>query len=711
VTDELPFEEYEEGNGSRPKTQEEIDLEQIEELLFPHTEIRLIQDALIKKIDECIQSKLHLVAHAPTGLGKTAAALSPTLTHAIKKKNLVILFLTSRHTQHKIVIETLNKINSKFNLNIKSVSVIGKKHLCLQPNVESFYGKDFAEYCRILKEDGKCEFYTNLKSKDKLSADTENAISTINRASRGVATTEAIIECSRDSNVCPYEVSILLAKNAKVIITDYQYMFNTDIRNGFFKKINKELKDCIIIIDEAHNLPGRVKDLSSEYLSTIMLKRAITEAKKFKYDEIANALEELHAILEGYAKSLSPELATRLQRNSVATKSVTGNASLEAFQSAATLGTTDKKDFKDLITSEKYIAKEDFVMRVEKIKEYQELIAELEFAGSAIREEQKMSYVASIALFLEAWLGQDNGFTRIVHSKKFKDGVMVTLSYRCLDPSIVTAPVMKESYSTMMMSGTLTPTAMYRELVGIEAEELTLKSPFPEENRCNIIIPKTSTKYEARNVEQYKAIAEVLLDLAQTIPGCMAVYFPSYYLMGEIVKFFETKTQKSVFIEHPDMTKSDKQEFLERFKTYKEKGAVLLAVIGGNFAEGIDMPGILKGVVIVGLPLQRPDLETKALIEYYDKKFGKGWDYGYLFPAFTKTIQAAGRCIRSEKDKGIIIFLDERYSWNNYYRCFPASWTMKISLLYKDMIKKFFENNALIKKVPPSEPSDANSNR
>ena len=249
---------------------------------------------------------------------------------------------------------------------------------------------------------------------------------------------------------------------------------------------------------------------------------------------------------------------------------------------------------------------------------------------------------------------------------------------------------MRDSYSTILMSGTLTPTAMYRELMGIEAEELTLKSPFPEENRLNIIIPKTSTKYEARSPEQYKAIADVLCDASKVIPGCIAVYFPSYYLLNEVAAFFETKTTKSVFIEQPDMTQAEKQEFLERFKTYKSTGAVLLAVTSGNFAEGIDMPGVLKGVIIVGLPLQRPDLETKSLIEYYDKKFGKGWDYGYLFPAFTKTIQAAGRCIRSEKDKGVIIFLDERYSWNNYYRCFPMSWRLRISLLYPALINTFF---------------------
>jgi len=116
----------------------------------------------------------------------------------------------------------------------------------------------------------------------------------------------------------------------------------------------------------------------------------------------------------------------------------------------------------------------------------------------------------------------------------------------------------------------------------------------------------------------------------------------------------------------------------------------LLAVSSGSFGEGIDMPGILKAVIIVGLPLQKPDLETKELIDYYEEKFGKGIDYGYIFPAITKCLQNAGRCIRSETDKGVIIFLDERFAWENYNRCLPKDMNFKISLMYEDRIREFF---------------------
>ncbi len=122
-----------------------------------------------------------------------------------------------------------------------------------------------------------------------------------------------------------------------------------------------------------------------------------------------------------------------------------------------------------------------------------------------------------------------------------------------------------------------------------------------------------------------------------------------------------------------------------------KKVLVLLAVAAASFSESIDLPGdLLKCVIVVGLPLQPPDLETKELINYYDKKYSKGWDYGYILPAITKSLQAAGRCIRSETDKGAIIFLDQRYVWPNYKRCFPPDWKIKITEDYVEEIKNFF---------------------
>jgi len=116
-----------------------------------------------------------------------------------------------------------------------------------------------------------------------------------------------------------------------------------------------------------------------------------------------------------------------------------------------------------------------------------------------------------------------------------------------------------------------------------------------------------------------------------------------------------------------------------------------LGIATGSFGEGIDLMGdFLKAVIVIGLPLEKPNLETRELIDYYDKKFGKGWDYGYILPAITKALQNAGRCIRSETDKGVIIFLDERYAWPNYRRCFPVDMDFRITKQYEALIKEFY---------------------
>jgi len=618
-----------------------------DELLFPHEKVRDIQEKLVLKIDEVVNKGRNLIAHAPTGLGKTAAALAPCLKYALKHDK-VVFFLTSRHTQHKIAIDTLAEIKKKHKKDFVAVSIIGKRGLCLQPGVHKLYSSEFNEYCRAIREDKKCEFYENLKKKDKLSVSTKAALSELKLINQ--VTTEDSFEVAGRHKVCPYELSVLMAKNAKIIIGDYYYIFHPDISSLFLKKIDKDLSDAVVVVDEAHNLPNRVKDLFTARLSNLMVKRAVSEAKKFKYDAIRHALLQIGELLD------------------------------------------ELSDFKE---EEQYISKDLFVEKVNEITDYQELIAGLSLAADAIREEQKQSYIGSIAVFLEAWLGGDEGFTRIISKQESARELIKVLSYRCLDPSLATKGVIEAAYSTIMMSGTLTPTSMYNELLGFDkAEEETYKSPFPEENQLNIIIPKTSTKYELRSHKQFKEIAEILANIVNKIPGNSAVFFPSYYLRDVVYKEFNDLCKKTVFIEHPNLSKSEKHELLDKFKSYKDSGAVLLGVISGSFGEGIDLPGdYLKGVVIVGLPLTKPDLESKALIDYYDKKFGKGWDYGYLFPAFNKTLQSAGRCIRSEKDKGVIIFLDERYTWSNYNRCFPPSWNIKTTMLYEKIIDEFFSRN------------------
>lgn len=231
---------------------------------------------------------------------------------------------------------------------------------------------------------------------------------------------------------------------------------------------------------------------------------------------------------------------------------------------------------------------------------------------------------------------------------------------------------------------------MYKDLLGIgKAMEKEYESPFPPENKLSLIIPETSTKYSLRGDAMYKLIAQHCAELAQLIPGNVALFFPSYELRDKIGLFLNSSKKK--FWEKQEMMKEEKEAFLEQFKQEKRQGGVLLGVSGANFAEGVDFPGdLLNGVIVVGLPLHKPDLKTKELVRYYEHRFGRGWDYGYVFPALNKCFQSAGRCIRSEKDRGVIVYLDERFAWQNYYTLFPERVGLMVTTKYKEKIREFF---------------------
>lgn len=610
----------------------------LKSLLFPYDKIRPVQDELVKEIESALNNKHHLIVHAPTGLGKTAATIAPALAFAMKK-DLTVFFLTSRHTQHKIVIDTLKEIKKKYAKQFIAASIIGKKWMCLQPNTETMFSGDFSEFCKSLRESDKCEFYLNCgKNSTNFRRTTESA------EKNSPLYTEKIIEMCENEKLCPYEVSLSLASRSSVIVCDYYYFFNDHIRENFLKKTGKNIGSSIVIIDEGHNLPSRMRELLTTRISNKTIRLALKECKKYKFEELENFLIELEAVLI--------KLAEKIINN-----------------------------------DEMLVNKEEFINHVNRITGYEEIITRLKLCADIALEDQKRSFLGTIAVFLETWPQGKEGYSRIIS----RQGQLIMLKQRCLDPSLATKGIISEAHSAILMSGTLSPTEMYKDILGFPENTVCREftSPFPEKNRMTLIIPKTTTKFTMRNQPQFSAIASICNEITENIPGNCAIFFPSYNLRDEINRHFQKICTRTCFLEQPRLAKNEKEELIEKFKQYKN--AVLLGVASGSFGEGIDMPGILKSVIIVGLPLDRPDLETKELINYYDQKFSKGWDYGYILPALTKTMQNAGRCIRSETDKGVIVFLDERYTWPSYFRCFPSDWPVRITLNYLNEIKRFFE--------------------
>jgi len=623
---------------------------------FPFAETRNFQEEFMSQVYSTLDKGGQMLVHAPTGIGKTAAVLSPAITYITKKdKKKVIFFLTSRNTQHLIAVETLKQIKNKFDLSFVTVDLVGKKGMCNQPGVHLLSAGEFNEYCKDVREKGKCEFYTNLKFKNKPSPRLVNVITKLKAESP--MHVEEINSTCKNSDLCSYEVACQMGKDAQVIIADYNFVMHPHIRDSLLRRINKNMEDLIVIFDEAHNIPSRARDILTAKINTYILDSAAKEARLFRYDEMAEDIIAIKNIL------------IELNREKVP---------------------IDKH--------EATISKDEFFKKVEAIGNYEEIMGNFEFIGEQVLESKRRSFCASLASFMEHWIGPNEGFTRIINKSFSKNKkIVIEIHYRCLDPSLVMKSVIDQAHAVVTMSGTLTPIDMYSNLLGFDPDntlQVEYKDPFPPENRLNLVVPGTSTKFKSRSELMYNLIAKKCAEVTNKVPGNAVIFFPSYYLRDQIFEYLRDKSDKTMFLEDTEYTKEQRGDLLEKFKEYKDQGAILLGVSGGSFSEGIDLPGdLLHAVIVVGVPLAKPDLETQELITYYDKRFGRGWDYGYVFPAIIKILQSAGRCIRSETDRGVVVFMDDRYTWQSYRRCFPSEMIMSTKNDPGPSISSFFNGS------------------
>jgi len=218
-------------------------------MYFPFEKIRPIQQELINDVTHAIDTKRHLIAHAPTGLGKTAATLGPALTVALEK-GYSVFFLTPKQ---------------KHGIDVKATDLIGKKWMCSHGGVERLSSKEFNEFCKSLREGEKCTFYNAVfGTKNQLQGSAMDMLMGLKKKSP-IHAEELFEMCKED--FCSYELASLLGKDSQVIIADYYHIFQPSVRQFFLGRLKKELKNSILIIDEGHNLPSRVRDILSAKLN------------------------------------------------------------------------------------------------------------------------------------------------------------------------------------------------------------------------------------------------------------------------------------------------------------------------------------------------------------------------------------------------------------------------------------------------------------
>jgi len=587
---------------------------------WPFDRVREGQTDFLADARKAIEGGRHLLAHAPTGIGKTAVALVASLEFAVRANKLV-LFLTSRQSQHRIAIETVRRIEAR-GPRIATVDLIAKQSMCLQESAPA-YGRAFHEFCDHKVKSRTCAFFTR---------DNSAVVAAVLQRTLHV---QELVRASGACAVCPHKVAMDAASRANLVVCDYNFLFS-EILERFLPRLGRSLDDLVLIVDEAHNLPDRIRAHLGGDLSVHDLLKAAKEARSID-GEVAHRLVGVAKAMEAFLLVVRSERVAR------------------------------KDEFVDLV--EEGLAKgrggslgyTDFV----------EMVA---FAGEDAVRRGVPSTLPVVVEFLTRWRDQDIGILRLV-----VPGTEGKFAFRLMDPSVLSKRVFARVHASLLMSGTLYPAEMYADLLGIDPARRVIRtygSPFPKTNRLLLVHPELTTLYAKRSSEMHDRIAEQIGAIATAVRGNVALFFPSYELLEQAhSRFLALRVRKRILVERPEWTKAQRDGAIEALRVARgDGGAVLFAVQGGSLSEGVDYEGnVLTAVVVVGLPLSPPNVEVEALKDYYCRKFGfaKGYDYAYVFPAVNKVLQAAGRPIRSERDRAAIILLEGRLLEPRYARCLP----------------------------------------
>ena len=598
------------------------------QFLFRFDNPRKHQKDMIQDIYNSLEQKRSIIINAPTGIGKTDASISAALSYALEN-NLNVFFLTPKISQHSIVIESLKGINKKFNLNLKYVDIVGKRNLCVNEKVNYIEGEAFYKSCEQLVKAKKCPFYTASKEKEKL-------VDLFDYMQEGH---NAFFNKCFEVGVCGYEATADMAKDARFIIADYAHFLNPYTKKTFLKRIGHNLENSIIIWDEAHNIISSASSYMNRSMSTYTL---------------GMAEKELAAINSKVDISYMRFIMEKISDKMLKQKDIS-----EAFFSG-------DEAYKSLTSNILNVSEE-----LEK--------AALEYLT---KSGSKRSYLLQISRFLDLLKDSDNSTAKIL-SKKGED---IKFSIINLYPGAALESL-HEAYANIFMSGTMLPLYMYKELLGVEtAITSNYQSPFSSSNKLCIIDEDISTKYENRTISQYQKIAAKITNIKTNTYGNIIAFFPSFDILKNVNKYMGRDVD---FIQKSEMKSPAVQELLHSFK--KSENSLMFGVLGGSLSEGIDYANnVIKGIIIVGIPLEKPNLELTSKIEYINKVFdGKGTEYVYLIPAIIRSVQAAGRAIRSEKDKAFVILMDKRYNWGVYHSILKDFITISKSENYLESIIEF----------------------
>ncbi|HVT44886.1 MAG TPA: ATP-dependent DNA helicase [Thermoanaerobaculia bacterium] len=636
-------------------------------LPFPYSEMRPYQNDMMEAVARAVRQNETLLVSAPTGVGKTIAAIYPALRESLRlgKK---LFYLTSKTLQQENAVTALRMMNDG---SFRVLRVRAKQKMCA--------------HTEMICHENFCPYAANYGEK----MDRTGLVSRI-VTDHSYFDPDVTFEMAKSEEVCPFEVSLELIDQADVIICDYNYVFDPYVGLKAFQQ-ESDYSDCVLIIDEAHNLLDRGRGYYSPEIDEAMLEnvRLHLLSRSCDLDGWDEQLEELRNHIRGIAEVLSSEeeyVAGEMQIGDAiwppawgaqATLSLTGTARPQVRKQALC-------DLNGRFFLRQRAEWERIILRYITWKIEQRIADE---------KDPVIDFYFKLVKFTNLVADGGEELAPIIESGERG----LKLKIFCKDPSRFLGEIIDSTHATIAISATLEPFEFYRTTLGFPRDrvaELSLPSPFPRENRRVAVIADVDTTYKARGAH-YGRIAERIAELASSTAGNFLALFPSYAFLGEVVALMPP-TGCNVLVQRSDMTDYERQSILERLRA-GGRGNLVLAVSGGMYAEGIDYQGeMLSGVFVVGPALPMVTFEQELLKQYYEEHYGAGFEYAYLIPGMTRVVQSAGRVIRSETDIGVIVLLCKRFTQPRYTRYFPADWYVEsprelVAKRAADDMRDFFE--------------------
>lgn len=576
--------------------------DEIDKLSFPFAQYHDGQRQFASRVYIALRDKLHMLAQAPTGTGKTMAVLFPAIK-AIGEGHVERLFyLTARTTQQQAAIDAIRILNLSA---LKTVVISARDKVCMQE--------------RPICASGECPLADGYY--DRL----DGALSELSELS-GVFDRRFLTDFARRHMLCPFELALDASLICDVIICDYNYAFDPRVRLQRYFTRGRQAQ--ALLVDEAHNLPDRARGMYSTEITLA---------------EIADVKREI------------PK----------------ANRRAALYKSLLALEKGIKGRFED--NGEEHCEQE---LPLSLMPLMQRAAAELISTGMLDISEQARQLSFDLASFMYFLSGSGKGYVTLYQGGKTTRRITLF----CADASDQLAAVYKKCRGIVLFSATLTPFDFFKNLCGLKPESpvFSLASPFPKEN-LEVLHLAVNTRYKAREATM-RRVAEAAASLVQSrSAGNYLIFLPSHaYLRAFTTCFEECVQQVRMIVQASHMDDEARKTFLNSFEENPSDVTVGIAVLGGVFAEGIDLPGSrLCGAVIVGVGLPQLCLERDTLMQEFDARYGDGYGYAYTYPGIVKVQQAAGRVIRSQTDRGVVLLIDDRYSNDDYRPLLPPHWQIR----------------------------------